>query len=283
MANTITGLVPEMWPPRIQRNLTKSLVALEVCDTTFKADLSYGDELHFPYIGALADTPYVPGQVIAMQDFTAADDTITVEKFKVTPFYVDDVRALQSHQNYAANLADDAAYQLRDAIDTDALSCVSAGLTFGESSYQDYVLDGASSITATATTIDNIFVAARQALRESNVSEDGDWIAVMRPEIAADIELFALGAGFNVADATLRNGYAGDFLGFHCYVSNNITSGHMYLGKRGGISLVIQKEPGMTIKDVDNKLGKNFFPSIVYGTTVFTRNATRFLDVDITS
>jgi len=190
---------------------------------------------------------------------------------------------LQSHQNYAANLADDAAYQLRDAIDTDALSCVAAGLTFGESSYQDYVLDGASSITSTSTTIDNIFVAARQALRESNVTEDGDWIAIMRPEVAADIELFALGAGFNVADATLRNGYAGNFLGFHCYVSNNITDGHMYLGKRGGISLVIQKEPGMTIKDVDNKLGKNFFPSIVYGTTVFTRNATRFLDVDITS
>lgn len=120
-------------------------------------------------------------------------------------------------------------------------------------------------------------------MREANVTEDGDWIAIMRPEIAADIELFALGAGFNVADATLRNGYAGNFLGFRCYVSNNITSGHMYLGKRGGISLVIQKEPGMVIKEVDNKLGKNFFPSIIYGTTVFTRNASRFLDVDITS
>jgi len=95
MANTVSAaLVPEMWPARIQRNLTKSLVSLETCDTTLKADLKYGDNLHFPYIAAIADTPYVPGEAIAMQDFTATDDTIDVTTFKVCPFYVRYLRTL---------------------------------------------------------------------------------------------------------------------------------------------------------------------------------------------
>ena len=289
MANTVSAaLVPELWPARIQANLKKSLVALEVCDTSLEADLHYGDTLHFPYIGSLAATPYTPGNTYSPQDFTATDDTITVNTYKVVPFYIDDIYALQSHQDYASSVADDAAYQLRDAIDTDALAEVSAGIRFGEASgtagtYVTGTSANTISIASTSGNIDDVFVAARQALREGNVPEDGDWIAVMRPEIAADIELMAMNAGFNVADATLKNGYAGDFLGFHCYVSNNMTSGHMYLGKRGGIKLVVQKEPNMVIKDVSDKLGKNFAPSIIYGQKVFTRDAKRFLDVQITS
>ena len=289
MANTVSAaLVPEMWPPRIQLNLKKSLVALEVCDTKLEADLHYGDTLHFPYIDSLAATPYTPGNSYSIQDFTATDDTITVNTYKVVPFYVDDVYALQSHQDYASAVADDAAYQLRDAIDSDALGEVTAGIRFGDTSGSagTYVTGTTANTTAIASSsanIDDVFVAARQALREGNVVEDGDWIAIMRPEVAADIELMAMNAGFNVADSTLRNGYAGDFLGFHIYVSNNMPSGHMYVGKRGAIKLVVQKEPNMVIKDVPDKLGKNFAPSIIYGQKVFTRDAKRFLDVQITS
>lgn len=278
----------EMWPAAIQANLTKTLVSLEVCDTHLEANLKQGDVLHFPYINALAATDYTPGTAIDVQNFTATNDEIDVQTFKVCPFYVDDIYALQSHQDYAANLAQDSAYQLRDAIDATALAEVSGGIYFGDTSgtagvYITGTASGVTSIASTSANIDDVFVAARSALRKENVSEDGDWIAVMRPEIAADIELLAIDKGFNIADATLRNGYAGDFLGFHCYVSNNMTSGHMYLGKRGGISLVVQKEPGMVIKDVSDKLGKNFLPSIIFGNTVFVRNAKRFLDVQITS
>jgi len=288
MANAVSAaLVPEIWTKAIQVNLTKSLVALETCDTHLEADLKYGDLLHYPYIAALSAQEYIPGTVITAQEFIAAEDSITVATFKVVPFYVDDIYQLQTKADYAANVARDAAYQLRDDIDTTALDQVSAGIYFGDTSgsagtFVTGTAANATSIASTSANIDDVFVAARSALRQENVSE-GDWIAIMRPEIAADIELLAIDKGFNIADSTLRNGYAGDFLGFHCYVSNNMTSGHMYLGARGGISLVVQKEPSMVIKDVSDQLGKNFLPSIIFGTTVFTRNSKRFLDVQITS
>ncbi len=288
MANTVSAaLFPEIWKKAIQVNLTKTLVSLETCDTTLKADLKYGDKLHFPYIAALEATPYTPGTAVQVQDFTATDDYIDVNTFKIVPFYVDDVDLLQSHQDFAANVAEDAAYQLRDAIDASALAEVSAGIYFGDTSgtggtYITGTTITVSSVVSSSANIDDVFVDARQALREGNVSEDGDWIAIMRPAVAASIELMAIGSGFNVADATLRNGYAGDFLGFHCYTSNNVPSGKMYLGKRGAIKLVVQKEPDMEIKDVSDKRGKNFLPTIVYGQKVFTRDALRFLNVQIT-
>ena len=163
----------------------------------------------------------------------------------------------------------------------------SAGIYFGDTTggagtYITGTATTVSSIASTSANIDDVFVDARKALREENVSEDGDWIAIIPPAVAAKIELLAIDKGFNIADSTIRNGYAGDFLGFHIYVSNNIPSGTAYIGVRGGISLVVQKEPGMVIKEVDNKLGRNFLPSIIFGNTTFTRNAKRFLNVQIT-
>jgi len=288
MANTVSAaMVPEIWKKAIQVNLTKTLVSLETCDTRLEADLKFGDKLHFPYIAALVATDYTPGTAISVQDFTATNDEIDINTFKVCPFYVDDVYALQSNQNYAANLAKDAAYQLRDAIDTTALAQTSAGIYFGDTSgsagtYVTGTASNVTSISSTSANVDDVYVAAREALREENVSEDGDWISIIRPSVASKIELLAIDKGFNIADSTLRNGYAGDFLGFHVYVSNNIPSGTAYFGKRGGISLVVQKEPGMLIKDISDKLGKNFLPSIIFGQTVFVRNAKRFLNVQIT-
>ena len=47
MANTVSAaLNPEIWTNRIQVPLVKSLVALEVCDTTLEKDLSVGDKVH---------------------------------------------------------------------------------------------------------------------------------------------------------------------------------------------------------------------------------------------
>ena len=116
------------------------------------------------------------------------------------------------------------------------------------------------------------------------MAENGDWIAVMRPSVASKIELMAIGAGFNVADATLKNGYAGSFMGFHCYVSNNMTANHAYIGKRGGIHCVVQQDVKMKINSsLKGQIGTEFIASVVYGHTVFVQDALRFLDVQITS
>jgi len=68
-------------------------------------------------------------------------------------------------------------------------------------------------ISATTANIISIFSLARSK------------IAIVSPQFAQLIESKATSVGYNVADATLRNGYAGDFMGFHIYVSNNVPTG----------------------------------------------------------
>lgn len=289
MANVLSAaLNPEIWSALMQVNLTKTLVALEVADTTLEAQLKVGDKIHVPYITALADTPYVAGTAITFQDMSATDDYLDVNTFRVVPFYVDDIELLQAKPDYVAAYAEDAAYQLRDAIDTSVLAEVSAGILFGDvtATPGTYATGTAATLSAAAAStgiIVEFFSSGRKALREGNVSEDGDWIAIMEPGVASIVEQLAVEKGFQVADATLRGGYAGDFMGFHCYVSNNMVADYMYLGKRGGISLVMQRAPKMDIKDVSDKLGRNFIASAVYGQKTFTKNAKRFLRCMISS
>ena len=286
MSNTVSSaLNPEMWTNRLQIPLTNSLVALEICDTTLQAELKVGDRVNFPYMGTLSAEDYTPGTALTAQDISATIDYIDVTTYKAVPFYIDDVRELQAKPDYAGAIADDAAYHIKDAVDATALAQVSAGIQFGDStaSTGTYITGAATTAIAGASgTITKVFTDGRRALREENVEENGDWIAIMEPGIASLIELIAIGSGFNVADSTLHNGYAGTFLGFKIYVSNNITADHMFLGRRGSISLIIQSAPKMEIKDVSDKLGKNFIAWTVFGVKTFTRNASRFLDVDIT-
>ncbi len=204
----------------------------------------------------------------------------------VVPNYVEDIELLQANYAYQMDIADDSAYRLKDIIDTEVFKGISAaqygfenGSGIGVVTAMAHVTGGAA-ITATTANIDTIFTGARKGLRELNVEDMGDWCAVVSPAIAEKIELIAINKGFNVADATLKNGYAGNFLGFDVYVSNNLpTGGYSYFGRKGMIHLVAQVPPKMTIKDVPRQLGKYLVASTVFGKKVFTRDGTRFLGV----
>ena len=184
-------------------------------------------------------------------------------------------------------LAEDGAYQLRDAIDkhvllnvTGAVSALDAGDIGGTSG---------SAITATSGNITDVYVQARRKMRQMNIEEAGDWISVVTPALASHIERLATDKGFSVADATLRQGFAGTFLGFGIYVSNNLpTAAHggtnsdiCYIGRAKQIHAVVQKAPSMTIREAEKRLGRYFYPNTVYGAKVFEKHKRRFLKVPI--
>lgn len=291
MANNVDALKPEIWTLAMQVPLRKTLVALEVCSVELQSQLTVGDVIHKGYHTDLSAENYTAGTALTAQTFNLSADDLSATTKKVVSFYVDDTERLQVKPDYAGQLAVEAAYRMKDAIDQDVLGEVSAGVAFGDStatgseSFITATGVGSNTISAIAATTANIvtlFTKARKALRVKNVEEAGDWIAIMEPGKAALIEERVTIDGFTIADATLRNGYAGSFLGFKIYVSNNITSNRMYIGKRGAIDLVMQAAPRMEIKDVPDKIGKNFIAWTVYGQTVFTKNQSRFLDVTAT-
>ncbi|MHA1482550.1 MAG: hypothetical protein ACTSQA_03825, partial [Candidatus Heimdallarchaeaceae archaeon] len=191
---------------------------------------------------------------------------------------------------YASTLASDASYQLRDLIDSAVLANTSAiGVSaLGTSTtvtgtFVTGTTASVSAITATSATIIEVFNTSTKYLRQGNVEMEGDWVAVLSPAVAGVIELIAIDKGFNIADASLRNGYAGDFLGFHIYISNNLPTSTCYIGKSKCIDLIMQKAPTMEIKQEPKKLGRNFIAWTVWGDGVLHNNKLRFINAMLTA
>jgi len=279
----------EVWSAKMQVNLEKSLVAFKIARTELRDEIKDGDVIHRMYVSNVGTAEYDPGTDIVVTGATATDDTITIDQKYISAFYVDDIEMLQASLNYASELANDASYQLSNLIDTAVLENTNTiGVSALGISGSDYVTgttaaDSLTAITATSATIVQVFNAATKWLRTGNVEQDGSWVAVINPAVAGVIELAGIEKGFNVADASLKNGYAGDFLGFHIYISNNLPTSKCYIGKSKCIDLIMQRAPKMDIKEEPKKLGKNFIASTVWGDGVLHNNMARFLNAMLTA
>ena len=137
---------------------------------------------------------------------------------------------------------------------------------------------------------------------ENDVEQNGDWCAVVNPKIASYIDTKATTVGYNVADSTLRNGYAGDFMGFEVYISRNLPSGKctalgngatatalsatscrsIYFGRKKMIDLYLQP-PRLSIRPKDDMIGSNYVTYTAYGSGITTKNRLRGLNVIVTS
>jgi hypothetical protein len=288
--SNISAMVPSYWSDLMQVPLRKSLVSEEVADTQFDAKLKKGDTVHYPYLGETASQAYSPGSEITAQDVTATDEMLVVDTMRTVPNYVEDIELLQSNYNYQMDIADNGAYQLKDDIDTAVFSQISAGAISGMYSSDPTAnvltlgtigaVTAGNEITATSANVAKIFSEVRKNLRAANVEDAGDWCTVIDPDVAMQIELYGTEKGFNVSDSTIKNGYAGDFLGFQVYISNNLpTGGYCYFGRKKMIHLAAQVPPKMTIKDVPKQLGKYLIASTAYGVKTFNYHARRFLAV----
>jgi len=300
-------LFPKLWANVMQVPLRKSLVSVAIADTQFEPLLKYGDRVTQPYLEEATVQDYSPGKSFSAQGVSGKEDTLIVDQFKVSPTYVDDVNLLQSKYAYGLDMIESQAYQLKDNIDTKVFqtAATAAGLYLAAASATDTEHGTISTCTSYAASLNRghikvhakdtttaavspieLFARARKELRAKNVTEAGDWVAVIDPSVAQIIEQIGAEKGFNVADATLRNGYAGNFLGFKIYISNNLhTTAHLdltgarycYFGKSKRVGLVVQMPPKMQIKDYPTRLGSIIVSSLVYGTKVFTKNKERFL------
>lgn len=296
----------------VQVPLYKSLVALEVANTRLSDTLKGADTIHIPRFGSLSVQTYTPGTTISATAQDWAFDNIVVSTYKHVTFYVDDARNLTLNVDQARELATEAAYQLKDAIDSDTFKNITGADGFMPADNLDLGLGATNGapVSAGSANIINVFAGARKFLREQNVEENGDWCAVVTPKIASYIEVKAASVGFNVADATLRNGYAGDFMGFQIYISNNLPSGNLsaiapaagngvigglsganasgttpgrasYIGRKGMIDLVLMKAPALEIRKKDDMIGSNFITWTVYGSGLTTKNRNRGINLSM--
>jgi len=275
----------ELWEAMAQVNLRKKLVSTEVCATTFT--INGADKIHKPYFTELAAGTYTPGEEFALQDASSTDDSITVDTKKYCAFYIDEVEETQSYYNTMDEMASSAGYQLADTIDQAVFAQVDNGTEFDDGDIAG--TDGSAIVLATSNVI-SLFVGMRKKLAQLNVIDANDFVVVLSPAATAIINQTSTGLGFNFADAAVNNGKVGRFMGFDIYESNNLTTGtyggtanttYCYGGKRGMIQLIMLADVRLKIVDIDNKIGKAVQYWTAYGTGVWTRDKSRFLDCKI--
>ncbi len=296
-----SAISPTVYSAMVQVPLYKRLVALEIANTRFSDTV--GNAVKIPRYTDLSAQTYTPGTPVSATNLTWAFDTLNLSTYKHVTFYIDDPRAQTVAVDQASSLAPNAAYQLGNAIDRFTLGKItgSAGFTYIGVDAPGLGLGGSvhREASASSANIINLFAGAKKVLRNNNVEEAGDWCAVVTPTIASYIDIKTASVGFNVADATLRNGYAGDFMGFQVYISNNLPSGKvstlsptlsvaavsattgrsLYFGRKGQIDLGLLRAPAMEIRKCEDKIGTNFITWTVYGATVVNKSTSRGLNV----
>ncbi len=217
----MTAFFPEYWSRRQQAVLRKTLVMRDVVSMAEQATLSNGDVVHRPYRGsnALSANDYTRGTDVTPQDVTPTDESLTVNVEKEVTTYLDLLDKKQSAYGFDRYI-DDAAYVLRNSVDGDTLDEIASAF----STVDDGDIGGTAgtAITLSTSNVINTFSTAQEKLLNNNVEMDRPWYAVISPRVANTIQQSAIASGFNLADTTFKNGYAGAFLNWKIKVSNNV-------------------------------------------------------------
>lgn len=289
MAQDLSNFTPEVWGMNIQDTLDKVLVGREICNTKLKSNLNFGDTVHVPYIGNVTANAYVDATGVTINDVNPCDEYLTVDKQYDASVYIQTKDIIQNKYSTASIYQKRCTYALQDAIDTAVLAEVAnAGLSLTAGDLTGGT--GTGAITASTSNILEIFSRARMKLTAANVKDEGDFVAVLTPEMASLVEQKFAGAGFNVADSTLKNGFAGNVMGWKVYVSNNVYSpsaiDYNVFMKRGAIALAMQKDVTMEVKDAYGsgggaRLGKQYIAWDLYGIKTFNTGKSEIVSVHI--
>jgi len=218
--------IPEIYSKKVQIALRKAAVAEAVCNTDYMGEISsFGDTVNIIKEPQIAEADYTRGLAVTSTDLTDQELVLTVDQAKSFSFKIDDLEKRFSHVNFQAIAADNAAYALRDAMDSNILAAISAGAT------------ATAGMGTTSTPIDigfgsgevdplNQMALAAKVLDEANAPEDGRWF-VAAPEWYNQLSNSAsklLSVDFNAGQGSIRNGLVASGLlrGFSMYKSNNL-------------------------------------------------------------
>jgi len=218
--------IPEIYSKKVQIALRKAAVAEAVCNTDYMGEISsFGDTVNIIKEPQIAVADYTRGLTVTSTDLTDEELVLTVDQAKSFSFKLDDLEKRFSHVNFQAIAADNAAYALRDAMDSNILAAINAGATvttgMGTTSTPIDIGFGSNEVDP----LNQMALAAKE-LDEANAPEDGRWF-VAAPEwynALSNSSSKLLSVDFNAGQGSIRNGLVASGLlrGFSMYKSNNL-------------------------------------------------------------
>lgn len=219
MAN-LSASFKEVWATDQQEAFYKVNVARQICDTSYRSQLSSGDTLHRPYRTAPGyPKAYVRGTDMTERTLTTTDEYLTVASEYYDFFYVDDHDKMQSNYNEASKHGKDGGETLSQQIDSDVL-----GEALNAASYVDAGNVGGTAgqaISLSTTTIVPTVTTVSQKLTKLNVFSK-DRYAVVSPEWTKVMVEYGVARATAMGDSLNRNPDFMSWLGYDFYESNQL-------------------------------------------------------------
>lgn len=273
---------PTIYSQKVLKAFRKSSVAEDITNNDYEGEIAnFGDSVKIIDEPTVTVSDYKRGQTLVSQALDDTDQTLTVDQAKYFQFEVDDIENKHAHVNWESMATDNAAYQLKDAFDSNVLS---------------YMETNASTATGLGTTGSPLDVGfdtgelsplqlmnrAKRILAQNNVPNDGNRFFVADPmfwELVEDENSKIIGTDYRSTDdpnSLLRNGRVTNGLlkGFKPYESNNITvssgSYHAILFGHKSSTATAQH-----IAQIESFRSPDFFGDVVRGLHLFGRKVLR--------
>ena len=225
MANNLDAFSPEYRSARTQRLLKKKLIAREIASMEEQWLLRDGDVVHRPYYSDVVVNNYSKGVDVTVQDVSATDEYLVVNKSKEATVYIDEIDVKQNKYDAANKYIDRMTYALRKDIDGAFLQEV----LNAEYTMSDGDLGGTpgNPVTVSVANVFSLFTYTEAKMNANDIEDTKPWFFVITPDVKAAIQQTNLVNGFQQADAALRGtlkgmGYLGTWGNFNIFVSNNV-------------------------------------------------------------
>ena len=282
--------VPQIYSKKVQIALRKAATAEAICNTDYMGEIkNFGDTVNIVQEPQITVSDYTRGLATSATALSDQELVLLVDQAKYFQFALDDIEKRFSHINFQSVASDNAAYKLRDALDSNVFTYLGADAQ---------VSTTANRLGTTGTPIDigfasgeidplNSMSTSAKLLDIQNAPEEGRWF-VGAPEwydVLANTSSKLLSVDYNAGKGSLRNGLVASGLvrGFQMYKSNNLRQNDLSGATPAGSATAPVATWGQMsstacasqLKIVESLRSTTTFADIVRGLLVFGRKVLR--------
>jgi hypothetical protein len=282
--------IPTLWSGKLAQKFYAATVFGEIANTDWQGDITgMGDTVIINTIPTISINSYEIGQNLAYEIPAPSTISLTINKGKYFGVNVNNVLELQAKPKLMDVFTNDAAMQMKIAIDQDVLGgtfdqgdSTNKGATAGALSGSFDLGTDLAPITLTAANILQKITALSSCLDENNVPETDRWLIISPVERQILMQSNLAQAQFmGDQSSVLRNGKIGQIDRFTVYVSNLLpkaAAGKNYAG--GNLSSALKRHAIMAghksaitfasqIAKVESLQNPNDFGTLIRGLNVY--------------
>jgi len=282
--------IPALWSGKLAQKFYAATVFGEIANTDWQGDITgMGDTVIINTIPTITINNYSVGQNLAYEVPAPSTISLTINKGKYFGVNVNNVLEYQSKPKLMDVFTNDAAMQMKIAIDQDVLAgtfdqgaATNKGATAGKISGGFNLGTDAAPVTLTAANILQSITALSSVLDEANVPETDRFLIITPTERQILMQSNLAQAQFmGDSSSILRNGKIGQIDRFTVYVSNLVPRAAAGQNFVGGVSAGTAKRHALMaghksaitfasqIAKVESLQNPNDFGTLVRGLNVY--------------